>query len=155
MASLNKISLIGYLGQDPLFRAFQNGDQVATLSLATSEPWKDKNTGELKSKTQWHKIVVKNQHFISLIQKHVKKGSCLFVEGKLEYRQYENEGKTESITEIIVSLYDSKIQILDKIQKNDQSFGELSPKMNPNQKAYKNSEQIASQSFDFYDDIPF
>ena len=89
--SVNKVILVGNVGQDPEVRQFQNGGQVCSFSLATSENWKDKNTGERREKTEWHRISVFNEGLIRVVQSYVKKGSKLYIEGQLETRQWQDQ----------------------------------------------------------------
>ena len=88
--SLNKVLLIGRLGNDPEIKPMQNGKNVAILSLATSESWKDKNTGEKKEKTEWHRVVIFNEGLVNVVQKYLKKGSQVYVEGQLNTSKYTN-----------------------------------------------------------------
>jgi single-strand DNA-binding protein len=81
--SLNKVLLIGRIGNDPEIKQMQNGKSVARLSVATSESWKDKNTGEKKEKTEWHRVVIFNEGLVSVVQKYLKKGAQVYIEGQL------------------------------------------------------------------------
>ena len=100
--SLNKVMLIGRLGQDPEIKNTQDGRSLCTFSLATSENWKDRNTGERKEKTEWHRIVVFNEGLVKIIEQYVKKGSNVFLEGQLQTRKWEDkEGNTRYSTDII------------------------------------------------------
>jgi single-strand DNA-binding protein len=83
-SSVNKVILIGNVGKDPEIRSFQNGGKVANLTLATSENWKDKTTGEKKDRTEWHRISITNEHIVEVVEKYVKKGAKIYVEGQLE-----------------------------------------------------------------------
>lgn len=120
-ASVNKVVLIGNLGKDPEIRSFQSGGRVANFSLATSENWKDKATGERKEKTQWHNVVVKNENLIGICEKYLKKGSKIFLEGQLETRKYEKGGNDVYTTEVVLNPYKGEITMLDG--KQDQSDG--------------------------------
>tara|TARA_R100001510_G_scaffold55198_1_gene58799 strand:+ start:519 stop:950 length:432 start_codon:yes stop_codon:yes gene_type:complete len=129
MASLNKVLLIGNVGKDPELKAFQNGDRIANLSLATSEKWKDKASQEKKELTQWHKVVVRNQNIIRTIDMFVKKGTPIVVEGKLTYRKYKSplDGNEKISTEVIVGPYEGNITLLpgnDTSQSSFSSFAE-------------------------------
>ena len=86
--SLNKVMLIGNLGADPEIRSFQNGGKVANLRIATSENWKDRNTGERREKTEWHRVAVFNEGLCKVIEQYVKKGSKVYIEGKLQTRKW-------------------------------------------------------------------
>ncbi len=102
MAGVNKAILLGRVGKDPEIKNFQNGGSIANFSIATSEEWKDKKTGEKKSKTDWHNISCNNPNLVSVIEKYVHKGDMIYIEGKNRTRSWEKEGKTTYITEIIV-----------------------------------------------------
>jgi len=120
--SINKVNLLGNVGQDPKISAFQSGGKVATFSLATSESWKDKATGEKKSKTEWHNIVVKNENLVGIVEKFVKKGSKLHVEGKLETRKWTTkEGVDRYTTEIVLHPISGEIVLLDAKATEDAS----------------------------------
>ena len=84
--SVNKVILLGNLGQDPDIRTMQSGKKVATMSIATSDSWKDKDTGEKKEKTEWHRIVVFNEGLIGVVENYIKKGTKLYIEGALQTR---------------------------------------------------------------------
>ena len=86
--SLNKVFLIGRLGNDPDIKSTQNGKSVAILSLATSESWKDKNTGEKKEKTEWHRVVIFNEGLVNVVQKYLKKGAQVYIEGQINTTKY-------------------------------------------------------------------
>ena len=100
MAGLNKVLLIGRLGTDPDLRSMQSGEAVCNFSVATSETWKDKNTGEKKEKTEWHKVTAYRK-LGEICGEYLKKGSQCYVEGKLQTRKYEKDGVTRYTTEII------------------------------------------------------
>lgn len=111
--SINKVILIGNLGRDPEIRTQQGGSKIATLNLATSESWKDKNTGDRKEKTEWHRIVVFNERFVKLVESYVKKGHKLYVEGALQTRKWtDDKGVEKFSTEIVISAFRGEIQIL-------------------------------------------
>lgn len=121
MSSVNRVTLIGNLGHDPSIKAMQSGDKVASFSLATSESWKDKESGEKKENVQWHKIVVWNQHIVKVIENYVKKGSKIYVEGQLETRKWQDkDGADKYMTEIVLRPYKGEIVLLGgKDQKQD------------------------------------
>ena len=110
--SLNCVTLIGNVSADPEVRNLTSGNTVANLSLATSESWKDKQTGEKKEVTQWHRIVVWNDGLISVIEKYVKKGSKLYIEGQLQTRKYEKDGVDHYTTEVVLTGFDAKLILL-------------------------------------------
>ena len=112
--SVNKVILVGNVGQDPEVRQFQNGGQVCSFSLATSENWKDKNTGERREKTEWHRISVFNEGLIRVIQSYVKKGSKLYIEGQLETRKWQDrDGNDRYTTEVVLRGYGGNLTMLD------------------------------------------
>lgn len=113
--SVNKVILLGNVGQDPELRATQDGREIATFSLATSESWKDKASGEKKEKTEWHRIVIFSQGLVEIVKKYVKKGSKLYVEGSLQSRKWtDKEGVEKFTTEIVLQNFGSSLQLLDK-----------------------------------------
>lgn len=110
--TVNKIILVGNLGADPEIRAFQNGGRNATLSIATSESWKDGN-GERKERTQWHKVVINNDALVGICEKYLSKGSKVYIEGQLKTRKYTDKDGTEKyITEVVLLPYRGEITIL-------------------------------------------
>ena len=112
--SLNKVLLIGRLGADPEIKQMVNGKNVARLSLATSQTWKDKNTGEKKEKTEWHRIVVFNEGLVNVVQQYLKKGAQIYVEGQISTRKWKDEqsGQDKYSTEIIIQGYNSSLTML-------------------------------------------
>ena len=110
--SLNKVTLIGNLGKDPETRSMQNGGKVTSFSLATSESWKDK-AGERQERTQWHNIVIYNEQLGEVAGKYLKKGSKIYLEGQLETRKYEKDGRAVYTTEIVLRPYRGELTMLD------------------------------------------
>lgn len=111
--SVNKVILVGNLGQDPEIRSFQNGGRVANLSVATSESWKDKQTGERKERTQWHRVVVMNEGLIGLCEKYITKGMKIYIEGQLETRKYtDKDGSEKYTTEVVLRPFNGSITML-------------------------------------------
>ena len=112
--SLNKVLLIGRLGADPEIKQMVNGKSVARLSLATSQSWKDKSTGEKKEKTEWHRIVVFNEGLVNVVQQYLKKGAQIYIEGQSSTRKwkYEQSGQDKYSTEIIIQGYNSSLTML-------------------------------------------
>ena len=112
--SLNKVLLIGRLGNDPEIKQMQNGKSVARLSIATSESWKDKNTGERKEKTEWHRVVIFNEGLVSVVQKYLKKGAQVYLEGQLNTNKYtDSNGQEKYSTQIVLQGYNSSLIMLD------------------------------------------
>ena len=112
--SINKVILVGRAGKDPESREFQGGGKVVTFSLATSESWRDKTSGERQERTQWHRIAIWNEAFAEVATRFVKKGSQLYLEGQLEHREYEKDGERCFATEVVLRPFNGEIQLLDK-----------------------------------------
>jgi single-strand DNA-binding protein len=114
MSSVNKVILIGNLGKDPEVRAFQNGDKVANLTIATSEHWKDKATGERKERTEWHKVAIHAQGLVKVAEGYLRKGSKVYLEGQLETRKWtDNSGQERYSTEVVLRPFNSTLVMLD------------------------------------------
>lgn len=112
--SLNKVQLIGNLGRDPEIKTFENGGKVANLAIATSESWKDKTTGERKEKTEWHRVSIFNDGLVGVVEKYLKKGAKVYIEGQLETRKWtDKDGKDQYSTEIVLRPYSGELQMLD------------------------------------------
>lgn len=113
MASVNKVILIGNVGRDPEIRTTQGGTKIASLSLATTEKWKDKS-GEQKEKTEWHRVSVLNDRLVGVIERFVKKGSRLYLEGSLQTRKWtDKDGQERYTTEVVLTTFGSQLQLLD------------------------------------------
>ena len=149
--SLNKVLLIGRLGADPDIKQMVNGKSVARLSLATSNTWKDKNTGEKKEKTEWHRIVIFNEGLVNVVQQYVKKGTQLYIEGQLTTRKWKDEksGFDRYSTEIVIQGFNSSLKILSS--KNSQI--ENSKESSTDKSSLPNDESISTNDLD--DEIPF
>ncbi len=112
--SINKVILVGNVGQDPEIRSTSDGREIANFSLATSESWKDKNSGEKKEKTEWHRVVIFSQGLVGIAKNYVKKGTKLYIEGSLQTRKWtDNQGVEKYTTEIVLQNFNSTMQILD------------------------------------------
>ncbi|MEA1937710.1 MAG: single-stranded DNA-binding protein [Pseudomonadota bacterium] len=112
--SVNKVILVGNLGRDPEIRTFQNGGKVANFSIATSENWKDRNTGERREKTEWHKVVVFGDGLVSVVERFLKKGAKVYIEGQLETRKYQDQsGQERYMTEVVLRGFNSALTMLD------------------------------------------
>lgn len=150
--SLNKVILIGNLGRDPEIRTTNEGKEIANFSLATSESWKDKLTGERKEKTEWHRIVVFNEGLVRVIKDHVKKGSKLYIEGGLQTRKWvDNSGQEKYTTEVVLQNFNCQMILLDGRGSSDHSFesgaGRQSTPENNNNNNFNHN--------DLDDEIPF
>jgi|TARA_B100000929_G_scaffold286610_1_gene272024 single-strand DNA-binding protein len=148
--SLNKVLLIGRLGADPEVKQMVNGKSVARLSLATSQTWKDKNTGEKKEKTEWHRIVVFNEGLVNVVQQYLKKGAQVYIEGQLSTRKWKDEqtGQDKYSTEIILQGYNSTLTMLGGSNSNNLT----SSTSNKNNDFDQTNQQSSS---DLDDEIPF
>ena len=142
--SLNKVTLIGNLGRDPEIRTTIDGKEIANFSIATSETWKDKMTGERKDKTEWHRIVCFNEGLVRVIKDYVKKGTKLYIEGQLQTRKWVgNDSQEKYTTEVVLQNFNSTLILLN-------SRGEAVP----NQPSNQNNNPIFDNS-DLDDEIPF
>lgn len=112
--SVNKVILVGNLGRDPEIRSTQDGREIANLAIATSESWKDKNTGERKEKTEWHRVVIFNDGLVNVVKNYVKKGSKVYIEGALQTRKWtDKDGQEKYSTEVVLQGYGSTLTMLD------------------------------------------
>lgn len=112
--SVNKVILVGNLGRDPETRTMQDGNPVVNLSLATSESWKDKNTGERRDKTEWHRVVIFNENLARVAQNYLKKGSKVYIEGQLQTRKWTDQSGVEKYsTEVVLQRFRGELTMLD------------------------------------------
>ena len=149
--SLNKVLLIGRLGADPDIKQMVNGKSVARLSLATSNTWKDKNTGEKKEKTEWHRVVIFNEGLVNVVQQYVKKGAQVYIEGQLTTRKWKDEksGLDRYSTEVVLQGFNSSFKILSSKNSQTENFQE-----NDTEKSsLPNDKNIPTNDLD--DEIPF
>jgi len=146
--SLNKVLLIGRLGADPEIKQMVNGKSVARLSLATSQSWKDKNTGEKKEKTEWHRIVVFNEGLVNVVQQYLKKGAQVYIEGQISTRKWKDEqtGQDKYSTEILIQGYNSSLTMLGGSSQNNIASQDTKQNIDDNNTTSQN---------DLDDDIPF
>ncbi|KPM22659.1 single-stranded DNA-binding protein [Citromicrobium bathyomarinum] len=115
--SLNKVMLIGNLGADPEIRSFQNGGKVANLRIATSETWKDRNTGERQERTEWHTVAIFSEGLVNVVERFLKKGSKVYIEGKLQTRKWQDQnGQDRYSTEVVLRGFDGTLTMLDGAQ---------------------------------------
>lgn len=112
--SVNKAIIIGNLGRDPEIKSFSNGGRIANLRIATSETWKDKNSGERKEKTEWHTVSVMNDALVRIVEQYLKKGSKVYIEGQLETRKWQDQsGQDKYSTEVVLRPYNGILTMLD------------------------------------------
>jgi single-strand DNA-binding protein len=149
--SINKVILIGNVGNDPEIKSFQSGDRVVNFSLATTENWKDKQTGEQKSITEWHKISIFNTGLISIAEKLIKKGMKIYIEGQLQTRKWQDASGTDKYsTEIVLKQYRGELVLLDKLEQRNTLNNE-----NQTLDSDKPLESFTGKSPELDDDIPF
>ena len=149
--SLNKVLLIGRLGADPEIKQMVNGKSVARLSVATSQSWKDKSSGERKEKTEWHRVVIFNEGLVNVVQQYLKKGANVYIEGALTTRKWKDEstGQDKYSTEIVLQGYNSSLTMLDGKSKSDSS------NLVTGNKSSLPKDDIQSVNNDLDDEIPF
>ena len=149
--SLNKVLLIGRLGNDPEVKQMQNGKSVARLSVATSENWKDKNSGEKKEKTEWHRVVIFNEGLVNLVQQYLKKGAQVYIEGQLSTNKYtDNNGQEKYSTQVILQGYNSTLTMLGSsggVSRSDDGA------INQDSSSLPSDNNISSNDLD--DEVPF
>jgi single-strand DNA-binding protein len=141
--SVNRVILVGNLGADPDVRQTGNGKPVVNLSIATSERWKDKQTGEAREKSEWHRVVIFSEGLCRIAQSYLKKGSKVYLEGQLQTRSYEQDGVKKYSTEIVLQGFNSTLTMLDSKAESSGGGYDQSP------------QQAPAQSFDDSDSIPF
>jgi len=149
--SLNKVMLIGNVGADPIIRQTQDGKKIATLSLATTDSWKDKATGEKRDKTEWHRIVIFNEGLSGVVENYVKKGQQLFIEGQLQTQKYTDpNGVYKYKTKVILQNYNGTITMISVRRKSTEQIA-------PSQEAsISNSDPFpGGGDVDIDDEIPF
>jgi single-strand DNA-binding protein len=149
--SINKVILVGNLGKDPEIRTTGDGREIASFSIATSESWKDKNSGEKREKTEWHRIVIFAQGLVGIVKNYVKKGSKLYIEGSLQTRKWTDaQGLEKYTTEIVLQNFNSTLQILDSRGGGDRSSA---PDADNYSSGSSQSANVAVEEND--DEIPF
>jgi single-strand DNA-binding protein len=147
--SVNKVILVGNVGKDPEIRRTQDGRSIANLSLATSETWRDKTTGERKEKTEWHRVVVFNDNLCKVVEQYVKKGSKLYIEGQLQTRKWTDQSGAEKYsTEVVLQGYNGTLTMLDGGRGASGGMGESS------QADYSGDAGFGSGSSGGYDSVP-
>lgn len=143
MSSVNKVIILGTLGRDPEIKSFQSGDQIAELSIATSERWNDKATGEKKEKIEWHRVVIRNENLVRVAQNYLAKGAKVYIEGQLQTREWtDKDGSKRYATEIVVGKFKGELTLLSDGKERE---------------ARQESQKASSKGFaaDLEDDIPF
>ena len=154
--SVNKVIIVGNLGKDPEVRTFPNGGKVCNFPVATSETWRDRNSGEKQERTQWHNIAIFSEPLVNIAERFLKKGSKIFVEGQLETRKWQdNTGADRYSTEVVLRPYKGELTLLDNKSETDntqrESLSESTTSVMPQNT--ENSTSFAADDFD--DEIPF
>ncbi len=153
--SVNKVILIGRLGNDPEVRVSQDGNKIVRLSLATSDNWKDKNTNERKERTEWHRIVIFSVGLAEIAEKFLRKGSKLYLEGQLQTRKYNDQAGVEKYTtEVVLQGFNSTLTMLDNKSDFDASIVDSSIPNKPDENIPKNTIQ-ETKNLEIDDEIPF
>jgi len=117
MSGVNKVILVGNLGRDPEVRTTQDGNKIINMTVATSETWKDKHTGERKERSEWHRVVVFNKHLADIAEKYLRKGSKVYLEGQLQTRKWtDQQGAEKYTTEVVLQNFKGELQMLDSRQ---------------------------------------
>ena len=148
--SVNKVILVGNLGRDPEIRSTQDGTRVANLSLATSESWKDKTSGERRERTEWHRVVIFNDRLVDVVERFLKKGSKIYIEGQLQTRKWTDQsGQERYTTEIVLQRYRGELTMLDSRAGGDTSGAGAGSSGGPPDAG------PGRTPADFDDDIPF
>ncbi len=150
--SVNKVIIMGNLGKDPEIRVFPNGGKVCNFSVATSETWRDKSSGEKQERTQWHNISILSEPLVNIAERFLKKGSKVYIEGQLETRKWQdNAGADRYSTEIVLRPYKGEITLIDN--KTDSNFSS-EPIVNNDLNSDSPSKSVSNVD-DFDDEIPF
>ena len=150
--SVNKVTLVGNLGRDPEIRAMQNGDKIVQLSIATSDRWKDKNSGEQRERTEWHRVVIFNDALGKIAEQYLKKGSTVYLEGQLQTRKWTDQqsGQDKYTTEVVLQRYRGELTLLgsrpDNQINNDYNKSEIDQLSEP---------PVSNIASDLDDEIPF
>ena len=156
--SVNKVIILGNLGVDPEVRNFPNGGKVCNLRIATSETWKDRNTGERREKTEWHSVAIFSEPLVRIAEQYLKKGSKVYIEGQLETRKWQDQsGQDRYTTEVVLRPYTSTLTMLDSRGDSNSSGGYIA---SPNDSLdsssnFANETESSSAAQDFDDEIPF
>jgi single-strand DNA-binding protein len=154
--SVNKVILVGNLGKDPEIRTLNNGERVANLSLATSEQWRDKATGERKEKTEWHRVVIFNDNIVKVAENYLKKGSTVYVEGQLQTRKWtDQQGVEKYSTEVVIQRFNGQLTMLGGRDGGGASRGGDDDYSSGFSTGGANKPSGPRESYDLNDDIPF
>ena len=150
--SVNKVTLVGNLGRDPEIRAMQNGDKIVQLSIATSDRWKDKNSGEQRERTEWHRVVIFNDALGKIAEQYLKKGSTVYLEGQLQTRKWTDQqsGQEKYTTEVVLQRYRGELTLLGSRPDN-----QISNDYNESEIDQSGESSVSNIASDLDDEIPF
>ena len=157
--SVNKVILLGNLGQDPVVRTSQDGNKIVQLSIATSERWKDRNSGEQREKTEWHRVVIFNENLSNIAEQYLKKGSTIFVEGQLQTRKWQDQnGIDKYTTEIVLGRFRGELAMIGNRNENVgivDGQENISNNNNMSESSQKDINPPIGGAGDLDDEIPF
>ena len=150
--SVNKVTLVGNLGRDPEIRAMQNGDKIVQLSIATSDRWKDKNSGEQRERTEWHRVVIFNDALGKIAEQYLKKGSTVYLEGQLQTRKWTDQqsGQDKYTTEVVLQRYRGELTLLGSRPDN-----QINNEYNKSEIDQSGESSVSNIASDLDDEIPF
>lgn len=153
MAGVNKVILVGNLGRDPEVRRMNSGDAVCNLSVATSESWRDRQSGEKREKTEWHRVVIFNENLVKVCENYLRKGSKVYVEGQLQTRKWTDQnGQEKYSTEVVLQKFRGELQMLDGRNEGGSSFESAPSRSAP---AAMDGPKEDFRNADLDDEIPF
>jgi single-strand DNA-binding protein len=160
--SVNKVILVGNLGADPEIRRSHAGDPIVNLRIATSESWRDKNSGERKERTEWHQVVIFNEALAKTAEQYLKKGAKVYIEGALQTRKWEKDGIERYTTEVVLQKFRGELQMLDKLPSNrpppaddPEDYGQTRTRTDDFQRQTEERTRQAQRARELDDDIPF
>ena len=155
--SVNKVTLIGNLGRDPEIRAMQNGDKIVQINIATSDRWKDKNTGEQRERTEWHRVVIFNEALGKIAEQYLKKGSTVYIEGQLQTRKWTDQqsGQEKYTTEVVLQRYRGELTLLGSRPDNQPNNEYQNSQIDQSDVQVDGNSPTSSIASDLDDEIPF
>ena len=155
--SVNKVTLVGNLGRDPEIRAMQNGDKIVQISIATSDRWKDKSTGEQKERTEWHRVVIFNEALGKIAEQYLKKGSTVYIEGQLQTRKWTDQqsGQEKYTTEVVLQRYRGELTLLGSRPDNQLNNEHQNSQIDQSDVQVDGNSPTSNVASDLDDEIPF
>ena len=155
--SVNKVTIVGNLGRDPEIRAMQNGDKIVQISIATSDRWKDKSTGEQRERTEWHRVVIFNEALGKIAEQYLKKGSTVYIEGQLQTRKWTDQqsGQEKYTTEVVLQRYRGELTLLGSRPDNQVNTEYQNSQIDHSEVQVEGKSPSSSVASDLDDEIPF